>query len=551
MTKPESINPINILIVDDTPINLRILSLILSKQGYKVSQALSGKIALMAIEKNTPDLILLDISMPEMDGYEVCSQIKANPKTYEIPVIFISALDDTLAKVKAFEVGGVDYITKPFETEEVLARIKNQIKIRELQKQLTEQNFQLQKIAEREKTLSQISQRIRQSLDLMEILSTTVREVREFLQVDRVAIARLNLDKTLTIVQESVVDQGLSILNLKITDRSFQEAYIQRYTDIQVISDIQQSSLPPALISFWSQFQVISHLVVPIFQQTVNMAAENDPQTPDREAYPLNSEVYGLLIADHCTQVRQWHPSEVDLLTQLSLQIGMAWQQSQLYEKLRYQQEKTETLLLNILPKLIAQRLKQNPGIIADSFESVTVMFADIAGFTNLSAQISPLELVKLLNEIFSRFDALAQRHKLEKIKTIGDAYMVVGGLSIPNKNHLSAMADMALDMQQAIAQVQAPQGEPFQIRIGINCGSVVAGVIGSNKFIYDLWGDTVNVASRMESTGIPGEIQVTESVYEQLKAFYEFEPRGLTSIKGKGEMMTYWLKGKKNRPRG
>jgi len=118
--------------------------------------------------------------------------------------------------------------------------------------------------------------------------------------------------------------------------------------------------------------------------------------------------------------VRQSHPSEVDLLTQLSIKIGMAWQQGQLYGKLRYQQEKTETLLLNILPKLIAQRLKQNPGIIADNFESVTVMFADIVGFTNLSAQISALELVQLLNEIFSLFDALAQRHKLEKIKTIG-----------------------------------------------------------------------------------------------------------------------------------
>ncbi len=551
MINPESVS---ILIVDDTPINLRILSTILSKKGYKIRQALRGKLALMTIEKDAPDIILLDISMPEMDGYEVCSQIKANPITYEIPVIFISALDDTSAKVKAFEVGGADYITKPFKSQEVLARIENQIKIRELQKQLTEQNFQLQKIAEREKILGQISQRIRQSLDLTEILSTAVREVREFLQVDRVAIARLNPDRTLTIVQESVVDQGLSILNLKITDRSFQEAYIQRSPDIQVISDIQQSSLPPALISFWAGLQVRSHLVVPIFQQNVSISDENQELCKDNRKEDslnsLNSEIYGLLIADHCTQVRQWHPSEVDLLTQLSIQIGMAWQQGQLYGKLRYQQEKTETLLLNILPKLIAQRLKQRPGIIADSFESVTVMFADIVGFTNLSAQISALELVQLLNEIFSLFDALAKRHNLEKIKTIGDAYMVVGGLSIPNENHLSAMADMALDMQQAIAQVKTPQGKPFQIRIGINCGPVVAGVIGSNKFIYDLWGDTVNVASRMESTGIPGYIQVTESIYNQLKAFYEFEPRGLTPVKGKGEMMTYWLKGKKNSPR-
>lgn len=541
----------NILIVDDTPINLKILSKILSSHGYKVHQALNGKLALMTIDKNPPDLILLDINMKDMNGYELCSQLKSNPKTCEIPIIFISSLDDVSAKIKAFEVGGYDYITKPFKTQEVLARIENQLKIWQLQKKLTEQNIQLQKIAEREKLLSQISQRIRQSLDLTEILATTVKEVRNFLQVDRVVIARLNQDNTLTIVEESVLDERFSILNLKITDRIVQEAYVHRLPDIQVISDINESNLTPALISFWLQLQVRSHLVVPIFRPSVNIYEKHhELYVENFKEDPLNSALYGLLIADHCTQVRQWQPSEVDLLTQLSLQISMAWQQSQLYEKLRYQQEKSESLLLNILPKLIAQRLKQNPGIIADNFELVTVMFADIVGFTNLSAQISALELVQLLNKIFSLFDALAQRHKLEKIKTIGDAYMVVGGLSIPNPNHLQAIADMALDMQQGIKQIKTPQGEPFQIRIGINCGPVVAGVIGSNKFIYDLWGDTVNVASRMESTGIPGKIQVTENIYNQLQAFYEFEPRGLTPVKGKGEMMTYWLKGRKNLPR-
>lgn len=539
---------INILIVDDTPINLKILSKILSSQGYKVREALSGKIALIAIDQSPPDLILLDINMKDMNGYELCSQLKSNPITCEIPIIFISALDDVSAKVKAFEVGGADYITKPFKSQEVLARIENQIKIWQLQKQLTEQNIQLQKIAEREKLLSQISQRIRQSLDLTEILATTVKEVRNFLQVDRVVIARLNQDNTLTIVQESVRNERFSILNLRITDRVVQETYIHRLPDIQVISDITESQLTPALISFWSHLQVRSHLVVPIFRPNVNISEQNyEPYVESFQESPLNSALYGLLIADHCTQVRQWQPSEVDLLTQLSLQISIAWQQSQLYEKLRYQQEKSESLLLNILPKLIAQRLKQNPGIIADNFELVSVMFADIVGFTNLSTQISALELVQLLNKIFSLFDALAQRHKLEKIKTIGDAYMVAGGLSIPNPNHLRAIADMALDMQHGIKQVKTPQGKPCQIRIGINCGPVVAGVIGSNKFIYDLWGDTVNVASRMESTGIAGKIQVTENIYNHLQAFYEFEPRGLTPVKGKGEMMTYWLKGKKN----
>jgi class 3 adenylate cyclase len=154
---------------------------------------------------------------------------------------------------------------------------------------------------------------------------------------------------------------------------------------------------------------------------------------------------------------------------------------------------------------------------------------------------------VNLLNQIFSDFDQLAHRYGLEKIKTIGDAYMVVGGLPMPMVNHAEAIAQMALDMQQSVTRFQTDNGEPFQIRIGINTGSVVAGVIGRKKFIYDLWGDAVNVASRMESSGVPGRIQVTAATYERLKDKYLFEERGATFVKGKGDMMTYWLTGTKD----
>jgi PAS domain S-box-containing protein len=220
-------------------------------------------------------------------------------------------------------------------------------------------------------------------------------------------------------------------------------------------------------------------------------------------------------------------------------------------EALRLEQDKSERLLLNILPKLIAHRLKQDqPTLakqsgaapIAESFDDVTILFADIVGFTPLSARLEPIELVNLLNQIFSTFDHLAQQYGLEKIKTIGDAYMVVGGLPVPNDNHAEAIGHMALDMQQAIHRFQLEQGESFQIRIGINTGPVVAGVIGINKFIYDLWGDAVNVASRMESSGIPGKIQVTQETYQRLKDKFEFEERGAIVVKGKGKMMTYWL---------
>jgi len=214
-------------------------------------------------------------------------------------------------------------------------------------------------------------------------------------------------------------------------------------------------------------------------------------------------------------------------------------------QALQNEREKSERLLLNVLPRPIAEQLKQQPGIIADYFPEATILFADLVGFTPLAARLTPIEVVELLNRIFSAFDALAREHGLEKIKTIGDAYMVVGGLPEPHpRDHAAAMADMALDMQQCIAGF-SESGMPLHLRIGINIGPVVAGVIGSQKFSYDLWGDTVNIASRMESKSEPGRIQVTEAVYLRLASAYLLEERGWVTIKGKGEMRTYWLVGK------
>lgn len=211
------------------------------------------------------------------------------------------------------------------------------------------------------------------------------------------------------------------------------------------------------------------------------------------------------------------------------------------------EREKAEKLLLNILPEPIAEELKQGRRSICDGFAEVSVLFADIVGFTTLSTLISPDELVALLNQIFSTFDDLSDRYGLEKIKTIGDNYMVAGGLPIPRPDHAEAIAQMALDMQEAIAKLdfQVEGMEPLSLRIGINTGPVIAGVIGSKKFIYDLWGDAVNTASRMESHSLPGCIQVTEATYQCLKDKYFFEKRGTLTVKGKGEMVTYWLKGR------
>ena len=365
----------SILIVDDSLNNLTLLERILSRKGYQVTVASSGKLALDSVYLNQPDLILLDIMMPAMDGYEVCSRLKSNDRTRSIPVIFLSALVEVSNKVKAFNAGGVDYITKPFEPIEVVARVENQLRLRELEMQLTEKN-----------------QMYRREIAF-----------REEAEIE----ARLLLETT------------------------------------------------------------------------------------------------------------------------------------------KFQKDEIEQLLLNILPKSIADRLQNGQSIIADSFSDVSVLFADLVGFTNFASDKTATETVKVLNQIFSQFDQLSLQHGLEKIKTIGDAYMVVGGLPQAQENHAETIAQMALDMQAAVASFNAKNNHSFSLRIGINIGGVVAGVIGLTKFSYDLWGDTVNVAHRMESNGIPGKIQVTAVVYERLKDKFSFTMRGAIEIKGKGEMVVYFLGGR------
>jgi class 3 adenylate cyclase len=204
--------------------------------------------------------------------------------------------------------------------------------------------------------------------------------------------------------------------------------------------------------------------------------------------------------------------------------------------------EKSDRLLLNILPEPIADRLKKGQITIADKFPEATVLFADIVGFTEISSAVPPEELVRMMNVIFSAFDRLTETHGLEKIKTIGDAYMAVGGVPVPDAGHAKAAAEMALDMTEFMARFAADRGMPLSLRIGINTGPVVAGIIGEKKFIYDLWGDTVNTASRMESHGVPGSIHVAEPTFKMLEGEYVFECRGSIPVKGKGEMKTYLL---------
>lgn len=345
----------HILVVDDNRMNRLKLSRGLEQQSHTVALAENGQQALEMIRAQSFDVVLLDIVMPEMDGYQVLERMKRDSALRDIPVIVISALDEMESVIRCIQMGAEDYLPKPFDPVLLEARI------------------------------------------------------------------------------------GACLEKKRLRDQ--EQAYLKQ---------------------------------------------------------------------------------------------------------LQIEQEKSERLLLNILPKPIADRLKQGQSVIADSFAEVTVLFADIVDFTRLSAHMSPTGLVVLLNEIFSTFDRLAERHGLEKIKTIGDAYMVVGGLPTPRPDHAEAISEMALDMQREIVQFKVENGEPLHLRIGIHTGPVVAGVIGTRKFSYDLWGDTVNTASRMESHGLSGGIQVTATTYECLQHKYLFEERGMIQVKNKGEMMTYFLLGRK-----
>ncbi|MGI9586526.1 MAG: adenylate/guanylate cyclase domain-containing protein, partial [Acidimicrobiia bacterium] len=218
-----------------------------------------------------------------------------------------------------------------------------------------------------------------------------------------------------------------------------------------------------------------------------------------------------------------------------------------LERQLRAEHDRAERLLLNVLPEKVAEQLKSQPGkTIAEEFTQITALFADVVGFTPMSAHLTPVEAVELLNEMFTAFDRIAARYDLERVKTMGDGYMIVAGAPTPREDHCDAIARMALDMVAWIDGREATDGIKLQVRVGINSGAAVGAVVGTTKFAYDMWGDTINVASRMESTGVPGRIQVAPATHEQLQDTFVLERRGLVEIKGRGEIETWFLTGPK-----
>ncbi len=256
--------------------------------------------------------------------------------------------------------------------------------------------------------------------------------------------------------------------------------------------------------------------------------------------YPVNSLPPGLVLAFFVLNI-----SGVSMVAFVLLQYFVS-QKNQALALLDREREKSERLLLNVLPAEIAAILKDESRTIAEYYDSVSVLFADMVGSTPLAAQMSPVEWVDLLNKVFLNFDELVAKYGVEKIRTIGDNYMVASGIPRPRPDHAQVLADLALEMIAHLEEMRS-LAIPVTFRIGINSGPAVAGVIGKEKFHYDLWGDAVNIASRMESHGTPGKIHITHATYELLREKYECEPHGKVEVKGKGEMETWFLTGRKN----
>jgi adenylate cyclase len=343
--------PSRILVVDDTEANRDLLARRLLRDGHRVSAVESGAAALSACAGGSFDLILLDLMMPGMSGFEVLQRLKAEERTRHVPVIMISALAEIDSTVRCIEAGAEDYLSKPFNPILLRARV----------------NASLEK------------KRLR--------------------------------DHEQAMAEELRIEKGLS-----------------------------------------------------------------------------------------------------------------------------------EALLLNILPQTIIERMRRGETVIADSVAAATILFSDLVDFTSLAGRLSAEDTVALLGDLFSRFDALAARHGLEKIKTIGDGYMVAGGVPVERPDHAAAVAAMALEMLDATADAGRALGEDLQLRIGIDTGALIAGVIGTHKFVYDVWGDTVNTAKRMESNGAPGRIHVSAATREAVGDGCRFEARGAVEIKGKGPMQTFFL---------
>jgi adenylate cyclase len=479
-----------ILVVDDTPSDVSQLANALSQRTYRVLTANNADQALRMTQEHLPNLILLDAMVAGVDGYQICQRIQENPETDDIPIIFTSGLNDAQSKVKSFAAGGADFIAKPFQIEEVLVRVQHQLKIRDLQFRLEEQNVKLQQqIQENQQLAGRYQSIIESSID--GIFQSTIDG--HFISVNP-SLARIyGYDSPEDLIQ-SMTNIGAQ-LYVHPTRRDGLNAYLQQMGQI--------------------------------------VGAESRVYRKDGSKIWISENVRA--VKDSRERIVYYEGTVRDVTSRRRME-----------SDLRHQRQETERLLASLLPTTIADRLRDRREMIADRVDDTTVVVADIHGFTALSRQLEPTELLNLVARLFAGFDQLVEEYDLEKIKTVRDVYILAGGVHVEKRDRAQACADIALRMQTTANQLQRELGYPFQLRVGISSGSVIAGVIGLKKITYDLWGDAVNLACRMQASAAPGQIRVSPETYEKLQEQYLFEENGMTEVLGIGQIPTYSLAGVK-----
>lgn len=464
---------------------------------YRIETVSDGEVSPDLLKEHKISLILIEAALFSAIGNDFCQQLKAQRWSRDIPIIVVG--DRAPQNVAAaFDAGAQDYLNLPLVAEEVFARVQARLNEYRRCQQLSQQNRLL---------FAEVRER---------------KQAEEALQQAEVKYRRIFENATEGIFQTSYDGQYISVNPALASIYGYASPGDLVHSIIDVGKGLYvQPQRRAELIVYLEQFDHIE-------------GSESEVYRKDGSKIWISETIRK--VYDESANFQYYEGIVHDITEQRRMEM-----------ELRQQRQQADRLLVNILPYQIANRLKNGARSIAENYDEVTVLFADLVQFTAASGQMEAKELVNLLNEVFSTFDHLAEKYGLEKIKTIGDAYMAAAGLPTPRADHVDAVAAMALEMQSAIQQFKRPDGQPFQLRIGISTGPVIAGVIGVRKFAYDLWGDTVNLASRMESTGVPERIQVTSEVCERLHYRYHLEPRGTIFVKGRGNLETYWLVSRKH----
>ena len=474
-----------ILIVDDIAANRRVVTDMLTFAGHEVHVAVNGAEALEVLSQQSVQLVISDWMMPEMDGITLTSEIRKRFTENYIYIILTSARNERNDMIEALESGADDFMARPFSPPELMARVAIGHRLVELENRLKQQNLDIARAkSEWEATTDSIPQ-------LVSLVDAAGKVIRINGTVQRWGLGWSDkaIGQTLDALLQNVYPDFAA---------AFAEIWPKAHKTLKTGMEYE----------FEGEDARMGHYFTVQFEP-INPFSEFTPDAPSFAAVSI-----------------------MDITDRKKLELS-----------LEAEHEKAENLLLNMLPKPVAERLKQGTDTIAEHYDEATVMFADLVGFTELTASMDPNTLMDLLNSVFSTFDMLADRYHVEKIKTIGDAYMVVAGVPEPAEDHAQRIMRMALAMQNAIQQINTHTGNALNLRIGIHTGPVVAGVIGMKKLNYDLWGETVNTASRMESNGVNGRIQVSTATYTTLGDEFEFEARGKIEAKGLGKVQTYLVK--------